>query len=133
MSTVTCPYCSESAVFTSSTEVYNGRDYGMIYLCRPCEAWVGVHRGTTIPLGRLADAELRRWKRAVHKVFDPIWHKAVARGARKTTARNTSYKWLAFALNIPREECHIGMFDVETCKRAIEIIESATPKRTEAA
>ena len=58
---VMCPYCGERAVYTNSKEVY-GRSYGMIYLCRPCDAYVGVHDGTAKPLGRLANAELRAAK-----------------------------------------------------------------------
>jgi hypothetical protein len=34
---------------------------------------VGCHKGTTKPLGRLADAELREWKKRAHAAFDPVW------------------------------------------------------------
>jgi hypothetical protein len=57
---VTCPYCGQPAIYVDSAAVYRIGSYGMIYLCRPCQAWVGVHPGTDQPLGRLANAELRR-------------------------------------------------------------------------
>ena len=31
----------------------------MIYICKPCDAYVGVHKGTDKALGRLANKELR--------------------------------------------------------------------------
>lgn len=111
---VPCDYCGQKAFLTSSREVYGGRDFGPIYLCRPCNAWVGVHRGTPVPLGRLADAELRKWKVRAHAAFDPTW-----RG--KNRSRSKAYAWLANQLQIPASKCHIGMFDIETCKRVISI------------
>lgn len=74
-----------------------------------------------MPLGRLADKELRRWKIRAHNAFDPLWQAKVARGFRKRAARDLGYNWLAGELGIKWEECHIGMFDVEMCKRVVEI------------
>ena len=66
-----CPYCDGVIEFLSSSEsIYHGRDYGPVYICKPCQAWVGCHRGTIKPLGRLADKELRRAKIAAHDAFD---------------------------------------------------------------
>ena len=110
---VTCPYCSQPAVLTSSKEVYRGQDYGKIYLCRPCNAYVGVHEGTDRPLGRLANAELRKLKMAAHAAFDPIWKS-------KQTRRSDAYRWLASKLGITMAECHIGMFDEDQCKKVVE-------------
>lgn len=125
----TCPYCANPSRFSaSSAHLYNGRDFGPVWVCMPCRAWVGCHKGTTIPLGRLADAALRRWKRNTHAVFDPIWQAryAVKHAAdpkyTKAHARGGRYKALAIAMGIPRQECHIGMFDIDRCRRAIEII-----------
>ena len=45
-----------------------GVDYGMIYYCPQCGAYVGVHKGTDRAKGRLANAELRRgWGRCCCK------------------------------------------------------------------
>ena len=115
MNNVICPYCERPAVFVDSSEVYNGRSYGMIYLCKPCWAYVGVHKGTDKPLGRLADAELRRWKIKAHAVFDPLWKT-------KQMSRGAAYRHLQNKLGIPKADCHIGMFDVDTCKRVIEVL-----------
>lgn len=119
---VTCWYCLCAAVYVDSAEVYNGQSHGMIYLCRPCQAWVGVHPNTDKPLGRLANRELRGAKRAAHAAFDPLWEMRMERSkCSKQTARRLGYKWLASKLEIDVEVCHIGMFDLEMCKRVKEL------------
>lgn len=74
MSAPMCPYCGNPSRLVDSIEVYGNRSYGMMYLCKcvPGWAYVGCHKGTTVPLGRLADAELRAAKRAAHAAFDPL-------------------------------------------------------------
>ncbi len=116
---VECPYCKKQAKYCSSKEVYNGRDYGMIYLCADCNAYVGVHKGTSKPLGMLANEELRRMKQKAHAAFDPKWKEN--NKISKSKARNNAYEWLALLLDIPKKECHIGMFDIDLCQRTIDI------------
>lgn len=116
MKEVTCPYCGKLAEYVDSAEVYHGTSYGMIYLCRPCKAYVGVHRGTDQPLGRLADADLRRWKRAAHAAFDPLWQRGPFQHRRQA-----AYHWLAQQMGLPVEQTHIGMFDIDHCKTVISI------------
>ena len=108
-----CPYCFELSELIDSKIVY-GKSYGMMYRCEPCEAHVGCHQGTTKALGRLANGELRRLKSRAHDSFDPIWRKS-------SMTRRSAYHWLADELGITLEECHIGMFDLDTCKKVIEI------------
>jgi len=122
--TVTCPYCGGDAELVDSAEVYDGRSYGPIYLCRPCQAWVGVHKAGPLkwePLGRLADAELRQWKRRAHDAFDVLWKAKMATGYSKGIARRLGYRWLADTLGIEEHRCHIGMFDVDQCRRVVEV------------
>lgn len=97
----------------------------MIYLCRHCKAWVGVHDGTDKPLGRLANAELRSAKVHAHDCFDPLWLGKIRRdGCSKKQARMAGYKWLADQLGIETDRCHIGMFDVDMCNRVVEVCQS---------
>lgn len=120
MDAPTCDYCGEPAVLADSAEVYGGRSYGMIWLCRPCQAWVGCHRHTDRPLGRLANAELRQWKMKAHTAFDQLWKIP----PRLLGNRSNAYAWLAERLRIEPKHCHIGMFDVATCKRVVEVCET---------
>lgn len=108
-----CPYCGGKPIYTDSSIIY-GRSYGMIYLCKPCDAYVGVHKGTDVPLGRLANKELRLWKKKAHAAFDPLWKF-------KKITRSRAYETLSKELNISKKDAHIGMFDVDQCKRVVEI------------
>ncbi len=114
---VKCDYCEKEALFCDSIVVYKWKSYGMIYYCKDCEAWVGVHKGTRKPLGRLAKKELRELKCQAHFAFDRLWKKK----KNKRAARAKAYTWLAKKLGIEEEKCHIGMFDEETCKKVIDI------------
>ena len=92
--------------------------------CAPCGAWVGCHQNSEryAPLGRLANAEMRAAKIAAHAAFDPIWHaKRREDGIGNGEARDLAYKWLVEQMGISRSKCHIGMFDVEQCRRVVEI------------
>lgn len=116
---VVCPYCQKPALLVTGKEIYPHRDdlhAKRFYQCRPCQAWVGVHDGTTTPLGSLANAELRRWRSAAHEVFDPLWRNTRAR-------RGEVYAWLSGVLGIPTKDCHISMFDVSTCKKVIVAVQ----------
>ncbi len=110
-----CPYCLNLTEYVDSSIIY-GKSYGMIYLCKRCDAYVGVHRGTSKALGRLADKKLRHWKKEAHKYFDNIWMRKKCSGARVQ-----GYKWLTCELDIQESLCHIGMFDIDRCKKAVEI------------
>lgn len=111
---VICPYCGKPAELVDDEVIY-GRSYGhKAYWCKPCDAYVGCHKGTETPMGRLANRELRKWKMRAHAAFDMIWKCRYMR-------RYNAYAWLAEELNIPAEQCHIGMFDVDMCKKVIEV------------
>ena len=69
---------------------------------------------TDKPLGRLANAELREWKKKAHAAFDPLWQGGKMR-------RNQAYAWLAQRLGLPTHLTHIGMFDVITCQQVVRI------------
>ncbi|EKC46894.1 hypothetical protein LEA_19644, partial [human gut metagenome] len=116
MQKVICPYCGRVAKYVDSSVIYYGHSYGMAYLCRPCNAYVGVHSGTDRPKGSLANAELRGWRKATHARFDPLWQDGPFK------KRNAAYRWLSEQMELPIEQTHIGMFTVEQCKAALEII-----------
>lgn len=117
MTAVLCAYCQQPAQLVSGETIYpHRRDLyaRRFWHCAPCGAWVGCHPGTTKPLGRLADAELRQAKQVAHAAFDPLWRNT-------SIKRSHAYGWLATQLGIDRKRCHIGYFDVETCRRVVEI------------
>lgn len=114
-----CPYCSDEAKLVDSLVIYR-RSYGMIWLCGPCDAYVGTHKNspTHAPLGRLANKALRDLKMRAHAAFDPLWQGKMRRDqCSKTKARRAAYTWLAEQLGIEVKACHIGQFDSELCQR----------------
>ena len=126
-----CPYCNKRSKICTGQDIYPHRPdlrHKVFYRCKPCRAWVGCHPGSSKPLGRLADPELRAAKSAAHAVFDPLWKRKMIRdGVSKNKARSTGYQWLAAQLGISVDDCHIGMFDVETCKRVVQICTRPRP------
>lgn len=123
MSGIICPYCNVPASLVDSAIVYHGHSYGMIWLCSnhpKCDARVGVHRGTEKPLGRMANAELRKAKLAAHAAFDRYWK---GRVLARRMGRNEAYRALAEALGICVKNCHIGLFDLDGCNRVVEVCE----------
>jgi hypothetical protein len=115
-----CPYCDNATEYVDSIIVYR-KSYGMIYLCKPCDAYVGTHKNSNRALGRLADEDLRNWKKQAHAHFDPLWVRKMRKGFSKKDARSLAYKWLSAEMGLPPEYTHIGMFDIEQCKKVIEI------------
>lgn len=127
-----CPYCGHRAELVSSTEVYGQKgNYGKLWLCRPCKAWVGCHKGTEKPLGRLANAELRRAKMAAHAAFDPLWKDHPDPPWGKPGDRRAAYTWLADRLSILPRNCHIGMMGVEMCEYVVIVCEPYTSRLEE--
>jgi hypothetical protein len=118
---VKCDYCGSPASLVPDSYLY-GRSYGRnIWACWACDAYVGTHPDNT-PLGRLANKSLRHAKMMAHANFDPIWKTAIAvKNMKKSEARRLAYKWLAANMGLSRDECHIGMFDIDQCKQVIAI------------
>lgn len=111
-----CPYCGSTVSLRDSAIVY-GKSYGLMLICDEfpyCDAYVGVHKHNHKPLGRLANKELRYWKKLAHAAFDPIWKE-------QDISRTDAYAWLAEALGIEPDACHIGMFDVAECREVVRL------------
>lgn len=109
-----CRYCGpRHPVFIAHhSEIYRGgRSYGdwpYVYLCDCCGAYVGLHPHTDIPLGILADHDLRLARVKSKKRFMEVsdlygW------------SRSEAYHWLAQSLGIPVRQCHFAWFDVDDC------------------
>ncbi|KAA5604441.1 hypothetical protein F1188_16160 [Roseospira marina] len=116
---VPCPYCGADAELVTGAVIYPHRpDLARkhFWRCAPCGAWVGCHKNSRrhAPLGRLANAELRRAKNEAHVAFDAIWRGGIM-------PRAKAYAWLAEKLEIDRDACHIGMFDTDACDRTVRV------------
>jgi len=114
---INCNYCNKPARLTSGIDVYPHReDLASIkfWVCDPCGARVGCHKGTDSPLGTMANHELRTFRQQAHTAFDPKWRKT-------NKPRSKAYAWLAKKMRISTSNCHIGSFNIEQCKQVIRI------------
>ncbi len=121
-----CPYCDGYAHYVDSIKVYKTKSYGGMYLCEnypKCDSYVGCHAGTTKALGRLANRELRYWKKKTHnEYFDPLW-----KGSEKVMKRKEAYAWAAKEMEM--DVIHIGELSVEECKKLINKIKNYNSKQ----
>ena len=74
---IKCPYCGHTAVLRDASYVYGENAVEEhLYVCSrypECNAYVGVHKGTFIPKGTLANGDLRHKRIETHKVFSKLW------------------------------------------------------------
>lgn len=114
-SDLTCPVCGSGARLEDSKIIY-GKSYGLAWVCDSfpkCDTYVGCHKGTATPLGELANAEIRTWRKKTHARLDPLWKS-------KKYNRKELYQELSIKFHDP---FHVGNLNVEQCKEVIEFIE----------
>ena len=125
-----CPYCSAVAILVTGADIYPHRPdlaSKRFWSCAPCDAYVGCHPPATspgggmgdgtVPLGRLANAELRSLKQRAHAAFDPLWKS-------RAMSRRKAYAWLSTAMGLPSKNTHIGMFNEEQCRAVVEAVKA---------
>lgn len=113
----TCRYCGGRILCVQNYVVYgqNYGDYPWVYLCERCNARIGIHPHTNIPLGTLADDLLRKKRGEAKELFLFMKDK-------HKLSRDDAYKQLAVLLNKPPEETHFGMFELIDCENALKLL-----------
>lgn len=114
-----CPHCNVPAVVFHLPPGTFGQRNPRRWECpmQGCDARVGIHENSKrdAPLGTLAREPLRRHRMSVHGAFDPLWRHGPAC---RFPTRRKAYEWLANALGIDFNRCHVGEFDHAMCARA---------------
>ena len=120
-----CRYCGGVIRLVPAAKIYGtaavkrlGLEKEYIYQCQNCNARVGCHKGTTRPLGNVANETLRLKRMETHRVFDAFWKN---RGLR----RSQGYRWLAEQMDLPKSRTHIGGFEMDQCQKVIDLCEQA--------
>ena len=76
-----CPYCGSHSVLRSADGIYRCNDKNtMLYVCSrypACDSYVRVHPGTKIPVGTMANQELRALRNEAHRNFDQLHKKGL--------------------------------------------------------
>jgi hypothetical protein len=112
-----CRYCGGRVECAHHNEVY-GREHGdwpWVYRCTQCDARVGLHRETDIPLGTLANPATREARNASKQEFQQMQKEL-------HLPPHYAYQLLAEKLDIARESCHFGWFDIDMCVAASRAI-----------
>ncbi len=127
VTTMRCPYCGSPVIFRSADGIYrdNSRNT-MLYVCShypKCDAYVRAHAGTSIPVGTMANRELRSLRREAHYYFDRLYKTGCM-------TRTDAYKWLADFIGAPISEAHIGHLGEYYCKQIIEHCKKMLMQRT---
>lgn len=115
---VVCEYCGRHADLHGGLDVYPDRkdlEDRQFWVCWPCDAWVGCKRGSDEPFGELANEELRAARIAAHKAFDPVWQNELM-------TKREAYEWLSAVLQVPRQECQIGLLSLDHCLQVREAV-----------
>ena len=116
-SAMRCPYCGSTVVYRSADGIYHDNSRGvMLYVCTnypECDSYVRVHDGTNIPVGTLANHELRTLRRTAHSYFDRLHTSGLL-------TKQESYQWLAHFISAPLSQAHIGFLGEYYCKQVIE-------------
>lgn len=116
-----CRYCGGVIRLVPAENIYGeaaAKRLGLvgesIYQCQNCNARVGCHKGTTRPLGNVANETLRLKRMETHQVFDDYWR-------RRGMTRTAAYRWLAKHLHLSVEQTHIGSFEMDQCQQVIKL------------
>lgn len=113
-----CRYCGGVIRLVSANTIYGdtaerlGLANEMIYQCQNCNARVGCHKGTTRPLGNVANEVLRLKRVETHRIFDAYWQGC-------GMSRTQAYRWLAAQMHLPKNRAHIGGFEMDQCQMVI--------------
>ena len=114
---VKCPYCGGIAVLRNAGYVYGDKSKRQkLYVCQhypECNSYVGVHDGTDIPMGTLANGDLRNKRIQAHHAFDRIWKYGIL-------TKKNAYRWIQDKFSLRPEQAHIGFFSEYMCDRLIE-------------
>ena len=112
-----CPYCGAKATLRPSSAVYGdaAKTDGYLYVCDrypKCDSYVGAHKKTILPMGTLANGDLRNKRIQAHKAFDWMWKSGLM-------TKWQAYKWMQGKLDLSDEQAHIAMFSEYMCDRLI--------------
>jgi len=117
MKNMKCPYCGSAVHLRSADGIYkeNSRNT-QLYVCSKypaCDSYVRAYPGTTVPVGSLANSQLRSLRTTTHRHFDKLHETGVM-------TRKEAYGWLAFMLQSPLSQAHIGYLSEYYCNLIIE-------------
>jgi len=120
---IRCPYCGAQAFLRPASVVHRwAQPYEEVYVCArypACDAYVSAHRESHLPMGALANRQLREKRRQAHIALNKLWERGLM-------SRKEAYRWLQLQLGLPESEAHIGRFSEFRCEQVIGLCERFT-------
>lgn len=117
---IKCPYCRSQAFLRPASVVYgqgHSEPNTELYVCArypACNAYVAAHRHNHLPMGTLANRELRCKRVAAHAAFNRLWQSGLM-------TKRAAYRWLQVQLGLLAEEAHIANFSEWRCDQVIQL------------
>lgn len=117
---IKCPYCGSQAFLRPASILGKHsptQDDGKYYVCARypfCDSYVKAHRHNQMPMGTLANAELRKKRQKAHKALQQLID-------REIMSRSEAYHWLQFQMGLPPEDAHIANFSDQRCDQVIRL------------
>lgn len=99
---IKCPYCGSRALLRPASVVYGERAVdpsAPYYVCArypACDSYVAAHKDNRLPMGTLANADLRRKRIQAHTAFDRLWKEG-------RMSKRQAYLWLQAKLDLPEQ------------------------------
>lgn len=130
-----CPYCHSEVELVTGAKVYPHRPEladRHIWRCTSCDAQVGCHRAGarvvgrggletisdgTLPMGSLANAELRAARVETHRLLDALGQPPAR------MSRAEAYAWMGRVLELPPERAHVAALSFDECVKVMHGIE----------
>lgn len=114
---IRCPYCGAHAVLRSSKAVYQSKAKPgrHLFVCARyplCDSYVGAHEGTLLPMGTLANGDLRNKRIQAHRAFNRLWESG-------TMKKWQAYRWMQAKFGLCSQQAHIAMFSEYMCDQLI--------------
>ena len=121
--TIHCPYCRAKATLHPASYVYGESAIpgNYLYVCDrypACDAYVGAHKKSKLPMGSLANGDLRHKRIEAHKAFNWLWKSGLM-------TRNQAYIWMQAKLGLNKQQAHIAKFSDYMCEQLISICSEA--------
>lgn len=117
-----CPYCRARAKLVKQSEVYGSKAFNpdeYMYVCsnfnNGCDAYVLTHKGTTKPLGILANSEVRNLRIKAHRAIDSVIESGVM-------DKGQIYKYLETYFG--QKPFHLGSSGIYNCQETIKLMKN---------
>jgi len=127
---IKCPYCKSQAFLRPASMVHKYPIPGEeVYVCARypvCDAYVSAYRENRLPMGTLADKQLRQKRQQAHIALNRLWNQGLM-------SKKEAYRWLQIQMGLPESEAHIGRFSLLRCEQVICLCNNFIHARTKAA